>query len=262
MDRDFGTFVKNYLDCYNEPKEDFGKYLQQSVLNQEEEEKEDAVTQQRVEHQDVVLRTLRIAIEEPFLHLTPRCMGSRPKPAHVFNAIMGRSIQWTCSSRKKTFENWPPQMNQQQKLKMIEAGFIYTGQSDEVKCVGSQVCKIDRWLAKDIPLREHARLFPKCPFVLCFAPLSMQRKGCEGIDFEDASFQKTRHSTFPAQYRSVAGRCKLATAGFIFNGKDVICFLCSCKLDHPELDRRPFNSHVLKNPECPFVLASFCKRKV
>lgn len=252
----FDVFLKNYLDCYNEPKEDFEKYLpSQSVLNQEE----DAVTQQRVEHQQDVLlrRTLKAAIEEP------RCVvGGAPKPAHLFNAIMGRSMQWTCSSRKKTFENWPLQMNQRQKLRMIEAGFIYTGQSDVVNCVGSQECKIGGWLAKDIPLRKHARSFPKCPFVLCFAPISMQSKGCEGIDFEDASFQKTRHSTFPAQYRSVAGRCKLATAGFIFNGKDVICFLCSCKLEHPELERQPFNWHVLNNPECPFVLASFCTRKL
>jgi hypothetical protein len=48
---------------------------------------------------------------------------------------------------------------------LAQAGFFYFNQGDRVQCV---FCLniAERWIPTDVPMSEHRRLFPRCPFVL------------------------------------------------------------------------------------------------
>lgn len=64
--------------------------------------------------------------------------------------------------RLKTFSGFPvpfihPSL-------MAEAGFYYCGKSDKVQCAFCPIA-IHRWVQRDIPICEHRKFSPGCPFV-------------------------------------------------------------------------------------------------
>ena len=68
------------------------------------------------------------------------------------------------AARSKTFELWPPALKQKPNV-MAEAGFIYLGLSDQVKCF---YCDggLKEWGEEDDPWVEHAGWFGKtCGFM-------------------------------------------------------------------------------------------------
>lgn len=69
----------------------------------------------------------------------------------------------TFEARLRTFRDWPPALKQKPK-DLAEAGFIYIGTSDQVKCF---FCDggLRNWHSDDEPWKEHARWFNKCVFV-------------------------------------------------------------------------------------------------
>ncbi|KAK6172083.1 hypothetical protein SNE40_018041 [Patella caerulea] len=69
------------------------------------------------------------------------------------------------ATRVATFINWPRQSPTPSKEEIAEAGFFYLGREDAVQCF---YCAgiLKSWLDDDIPWQEHAKWFPKCPYLL------------------------------------------------------------------------------------------------
>jgi len=69
------------------------------------------------------------------------------------------------SARLQTFRNWPRQNSHIRPADLANAGFIYAGREDLVRCVfcGQYV---GNWEEEDFPMTEHRALFPECPFIL------------------------------------------------------------------------------------------------
>jgi len=67
------------------------------------------------------------------------------------------------AARLKTFDQWPPALKQKAQV-MAEAGFIYLGLSDQVKCFYCDGGLKD-WGEEDDPWIEHAGWFYTCGFI-------------------------------------------------------------------------------------------------
>ncbi|XP_050418713.2 baculoviral IAP repeat-containing protein 7 [Patella vulgata] len=69
------------------------------------------------------------------------------------------------ATRVATFSNWPRRSPLPSKEQIAEAGFYYLEREDAVKCF---FCGgvLKSWRDDDIPWQEHAKWFPKCPYLL------------------------------------------------------------------------------------------------
>ncbi|KAH9494786.1 hypothetical protein Btru_020610 [Bulinus truncatus] len=68
------------------------------------------------------------------------------------------------SKRLATFESWPKEKHLTAQ-ELSEAGFLYTGVSDRVRCFWCNV-ELHEWEAGDSPWVEHARFSPECQYVI------------------------------------------------------------------------------------------------
>ena len=68
------------------------------------------------------------------------------------------------SRRLESFANWPDYVPVT-KHDLAEAGLVYTGVADSVRCF---FCGMGfrKWEVGDIPFTEHAKWAPRCPFIL------------------------------------------------------------------------------------------------
>ncbi|XP_052080097.1 baculoviral IAP repeat-containing protein 7-like isoform X2 [Mytilus californianus] len=68
------------------------------------------------------------------------------------------------TTRLSSFDNWPLYLSQTPE-ELINAGFFYTGTEDHCRCF---FCGggLRRWEEGDLPWTEHARWYPKCPFII------------------------------------------------------------------------------------------------
>ncbi|OPL21709.1 hypothetical protein AM593_06116, partial [Mytilus galloprovincialis] len=68
------------------------------------------------------------------------------------------------TTRFSSFTNWPTCLSQTPE-DLVNAGFFYTGTDDHCRCF---FCGggLRRWEEGDLPWTEHARWYPKCPFVI------------------------------------------------------------------------------------------------
>lgn len=66
------------------------------------------------------------------------------------------------AARLQTFTNWPNRFIQPADL--ANAGFIYAGNDDLVRCVFCDQY-VGNWVEDDSPIIEHRTLFPNCPFI-------------------------------------------------------------------------------------------------
>jgi len=69
----------------------------------------------------------------------------------------------TEQARLRSFSFWPPALPQKPQ-ELADAGFFYTGRSDQVKCF---YCDggLESWEPSDSPLQEHLKWFGDCAFV-------------------------------------------------------------------------------------------------
>jgi hypothetical protein len=67
------------------------------------------------------------------------------------------------ATRINSFKNWPSGLKHYSH-KLAEAGFLYAGYGDYIRCF---YCSggFRNWEHKDDPWTEHARWFPKCSFL-------------------------------------------------------------------------------------------------
>ena len=71
------------------------------------------------------------------------------------------------SDRLKTFATWPRHLLPR-KQEIASAGFIYTGESDRVRCVWCKI-HLGNWHPSDKPLAEHYKFSKNCEFLrICY----------------------------------------------------------------------------------------------
>lgn len=182
--------------------------------------------------------------------------------------------------RLLTFVSWPNRQMDPQRL--VNAGFYYLNESDKVRCAW---CKgvIENWQADDVPLEEHARSFPCCPFIL-----HPPEYACRGEDEvghrnmcragEATNAPRFPHGVLPhvgpKHPNMVALGSRLATftklrwpetakvkpddlveAGFFFLGMHdyTKCFHCDGGLCNWEENDDPWVEHARWFPNCQFV---------
>lgn len=68
------------------------------------------------------------------------------------------------SKRLESFDEWPEHIPVK-KEDLVEAGLVYTGVGDSVRCY---FCGggLRNWVREDVPMEEHAKWYPKCPHIL------------------------------------------------------------------------------------------------
>ncbi|NXH21358.1 XIAP ligase, partial [Bucco capensis] len=167
-------------------------------------------------------------------------------------------------TRLKSFHNWP--LNSQLTPKeLANAGFYYTGVSDQVACF---CCggKLKQWEPSDRAWSEHKRHFPKCLFVL---GRDIGNIPCESIPAElgRSGLNNTQHPRNPSMAKFgrriqtflswiyPVDKEQLAEAGFYStgNGDHVVCFHCGGGLQEWKESEDPWDQHAKWFPGCSFV---------
>ncbi|XP_075551488.1 putative inhibitor of apoptosis isoform X2 [Dermacentor variabilis] len=109
---------------------------------------------------DSVIPQLPRVASAPFV----RSVACEPVPRNgVENDMQLRRLQASEEERFNTFSDWPLDFLPARTL--AQAGFYYLHEEDKVRCA---FCKgtVHNWEPGDDPLREHARHYPCCPFLL------------------------------------------------------------------------------------------------
>lgn len=106
-------------------------------------------------------------------------------------------------ARLSTFHNWEKYVKNKDTPSPIElarAGLFYFDDEDRVQCAFC-LGTIGAWEKFDEALGEHARLFPKCPFILGFSVDNIPMEHISGAHFQSANEMKTdrRPNAVPEQ---------------------------------------------------------------
>ncbi|XP_055342580.1 putative inhibitor of apoptosis [Paramacrobiotus metropolitanus] len=148
--------------------------------------------------------------------------------------------------RLRTFGNWP--LAYISPLSLAEAGYIYTGEGDEVKCVTCNCVHFD-WAMGDKPIFEHRRDNPECPYAAMVADGDVYIPAM--VNYRD------RFGTFAEWPVYAQQRPRdLAMAGFYFMevADRVQCFCCGRKLEKWTPDDDPWIEHAIHEPRCEFLI--------
>merc|ERR1712223_477309 len=92
----------------------------------------------------------------------PEDYVNRPTASSPMSPDVNDGIYKYESERLKTFDRWP--LSYIRPADLANAGFVYTGRGDCVRCVFCQE-HVGEWDEDDFPHTEHRSLFPHCPFV-------------------------------------------------------------------------------------------------
>ncbi|XP_046344485.2 E3 ubiquitin-protein ligase XIAP-like [Haliotis rufescens] len=188
------------------------------------------------------------------------------------------------ANRFSSFDaNWPRQ-NTPDPRDLARAGFYFTGTVDRVQCV---FCRgiLRNWDEDDVPMEEHRRHFPMCPYVMGLdvgnvpdpvAIISANRTSefmnvtQPAAVVSDASLgivtDRPRHPQYAVEASRVSsfrnwpsGKEQtpqmLAKAGFFYAGfgDSVKCFYCDGGLRTWERGDDPWSEHARWFPRCPYV---------
>ncbi|XP_013401491.1 baculoviral IAP repeat-containing protein 7-B [Lingula anatina] len=172
-------------------------------------------------------------------------------------------------ARLETFVNWPHSDIHPQTV--AEAGFVFTGRTDTVRCVFCQG-KMCNFETGDDPMAEHRRHFPLCSFV---NQSNLQEDGTTVIANEallalseesPIVFERPKNQQFAIEVNRVQSftdwprdksqtPAELAHAGFFYAGYDdkVKCFFCNGGLCNWAQGDDPWVEHARWFPKCGFV---------
>ncbi|KAJ8939446.1 hypothetical protein NQ318_023072 [Aromia moschata] len=190
--------------------------------------------------------------------------------------------------RLSTYENWPN--TQVSKVSLAEAGFVYTGEDDIVRC---PFCNIEgyRWVSGDNPMEDHRLWRPNCSFIrrsiehdhsqgsnrnpdtcglygIEILPnsvpedtsLNLSRLGIhknKGPVYEDKISYESRLATFKNWPKSLKQKpADLAEAGFYYTGvgDQTLCFYCGGGLKDWEENDEPWEQHALWFSKCVYLI--------
>lgn len=168
-------------------------------------------------------------------------------------------------ARLQTFSSWPSTAPVRPR-DLVEAGFYYMGQGDQVQCF---CCggKLNGWEAGDTAWGEHSHHYPNCFFILGHDVGNIPFQG--GTEEEDSSRsgqnanRRVPMESFEERLSSFAGlqhpidHTRLATAGFYSTGTgdEVLCFRCGGGLRDWQPEEDPWEEHAKHYPGCRFLLA-------
>ncbi|XP_060582181.1 death-associated inhibitor of apoptosis 1-like [Ruditapes philippinarum] len=109
------------------------------------------------------------------------------------------------SKRMESFESWPEYIPVK-KDDLVEAGFVYTGVGDSVKCYFCGGWLWD-WEQDDVPMEEHVKWYPKCPYINSVKGPAYIERLRRGEKPEKPSQAQTNSAcTAPNHLESVAAR--------------------------------------------------------
>lgn len=173
------------------------------------------------------------------------------------------------TARLQTYSNWPHTTPHREV--MASSGWFSCNQGDRVICIYCNTI-FYQWTKNDDPYEAHARLAPKCPFVLSLPMLSSSptkdipciTQNPEGI-FEPRHKELSgiflREKTFenPNWKQVLPSISDLAQAGFFYSGIDstVTCFYCGGSLHHWSDKDNPKIEHSRWFPNCLYA-KQFC----
>ena len=154
--------------------------------------------------------------------------------------------------RLATYENFPAS-SPMSKEELAWAGFVYTGESDRVKC---EFCHIQfhEWQGTDVAFTEHARSSPTCPFVV---PRSQSAVNNDMRFLYDRRVSYNIPQTpWPHTMATAPSPTVLADAGFYYTGLQdrVRCFHCGLVLHSWEPTGMPYHAHARFSPRCPYMI--------
>lgn len=216
-------------------------------------------------------------------------LSSASEPASSPEPLVERMKRF--EDRLQTFASWP--LTSPRPESLANAGFYFLGTGDNVKCAFCHGV-IQSWEAGDVPLREHSRHFPCCPFVL--DPALDSRDECGRFPWHTPGLQTVLSPSSPsvsptepspltrlgislhagpkhpsqaspdARTRSFAkwprteppAVPQLVVAGFFYIGLNdyTKCFHCDGGLCNWEPGDNPWEEHARWFPKCQFVLLS------
>ncbi|XP_052072270.1 uncharacterized protein LOC127710457 isoform X2 [Mytilus californianus] len=173
--------------------------------------------------------------------------------------------------RLKSFKSWTSTIKQTPE-DLAMAGFFYSGKRDIVQCF---FCAgiLSEWNDSDVPLKEHKRIYPACPFI---TKIAITYDAAQYSNTEQITAQKVVSSNLQQKlprystYKSMGKRLKsfkgwtsivkqtpedLANAGFFYSGKDdtVQCFFCAGIIWQWNDSDVPIEEHKRLFPACPFI---------
>lgn len=154
--------------------------------------------------------------------------------------ILAKTVNATCNrpfhpgyttehSRFESFKAWPIELSQKPD-DLAKAGFYYFGKRDMVKCF---YCNggLRNWDPNDQPMEEHARWFPRCPYI----------RQLKGMDYIDAIKEKYKDadSGFTEDYDDTPQYYDLGTNDMSGsqNGRPVSPRLITARMDLPVVRR-------------------------
>lgn len=183
------------------------------------------------------------------------------------NRYLLNEIDSVKSGRTQTFTNWP-HINPNREV-MSSNGWFYCNVNDRTICIYCDtICH--NWEPTDDPYEVHARLAPKCPFVLSISsspPLltakdllptsnnnssgnfgARHKSMCEVSRRQETFNDKTWTQTSPSNE-------ELALAGFFYSGtgNSVTCFYCGGSLHKWGENDNPKIEHARWFPDCLYA---------
>ncbi|XP_066543995.1 baculoviral IAP repeat-containing protein 1e isoform X1 [Amia ocellicauda] len=192
----------------------------------------------------------------------------------------------TKEKRLESFSNWPF-YTQIDTVLFADAGFVYTGQKDNVLCFSCGGC-LGHWEVDDDPWREHAKWFPECEYlqnektreeIQDYINTYDMFKGVKGSNynnvintpvgrefifptllgekqniFEDERLRLESFLHWPAD--SPTDPKDLSRAGFFYTGtQDMVkCFICGIEDLQLKEGDVPSEYHRKYSPKCSYVL--------
>ncbi|XP_055336723.1 baculoviral IAP repeat-containing protein 3-like [Paramacrobiotus metropolitanus] len=175
-------------------------------------------------------------------------MPIRDCPLTCFCLAVTPEARMSLEDRLKTFDKWPLAYVSPQSL--AEAGFIYTGAGDEVKCVLCNIVHFN-WMMGDQPKFEHRRINPDCAYAAMVADGELYFPAMK--EYRD---RFATYANWPGQVVSQRPM-DMANAGFFFNEgvwDQVQCFCCGRKLAQWTRDDDPWIEHAKYEPQCAYLL--------
>ncbi|XP_053396396.1 E3 ubiquitin-protein ligase XIAP-like isoform X3 [Mercenaria mercenaria] len=155
------------------------------------------------------------------------------KPTFPRNAVYAK--------RMESFEAWPEYLPVK-KVDLVGAGLVYTGVGDSVRCY---FCGggLRNWEKDDVPMEEHAKWYPKCPYVLLVKDQAnvekqVDRNSSEINPYKSVAAQSCLENDYPEEkvkqaidiYIQRNGTCK-------FKGRD----LCEIIFELEEKDGQKYD---------------------
>ena len=220
-------------------------------------------------------------------------MGPQEFLTYVLNELSleeRESLMVDEKQRRKTFLVGWPYENNLSGIKMAQAGLFYVDDRDRVQCV---FCRgsLWRWQADEIPMLEHARLFPFCRFVrglnsgnreyrsenlegddlinITSFSGGARRPGATSVDSSmlGVSTMRAAHVEYAPEAsrlrtynrwpdNSAVSKEALCQAGYYYTGFDdqVCCFYCSIGLREWSITDDPWEEHARWYPDCAYLI--------